>query len=199
MTDTFMVGDKVHNTVFGDGEIVYGPLARNGHGSSYVMRGTDGLEHTVHSDYTTAIPEAPAFAVGDDVEHRTFGPAIVAFGPFEHFNGPGHYLIKLDDGRHSLVVPESLTLVEAAAPSHYVYEGVVYDLSAEYRADDEKYGDGDYWQFSRDTVSGPDTDDGNDDGTPLARWRHPRGEYGYHEWTWSLKEAVDTYGPLTRV
>lgn len=50
------------------------------------------------------------FKPGDKVEHRSWGPGEIAFGPFEHTNGPDHYLMKSEgEGRHSLVLAEALT------------------------------------------------------------------------------------------
>ncbi|WP_228973431.1 phiSA1p31-related protein [Streptomyces sp. DH12] len=74
----------------------------------------------------------------------------------------------------------------------YTYDGVVYDLSAQYR-DVE----GDIWEFSTE-LSGPDTLDHMNDGTPLARFRTGSSGFGRH-WTFSLAEVTRNYGPLTKV
>ncbi|MEU3729964.1 phiSA1p31-related protein [Streptomyces sp. NPDC033538] len=44
-----------------------------------------------------------AFKVGDKVTHRSFGEGEIDFGPFEHYTGPDHYLMRDGDGKHVLV------------------------------------------------------------------------------------------------
>ncbi|WP_406324058.1 phiSA1p31-related protein [Streptomyces niveus] len=49
------------------------------------------------------------FNVDDKVTHRTFGAGVIAFGPFDHYNGPDHYLLRNEDGKTSLVIGDALT------------------------------------------------------------------------------------------
>ncbi|MDX2575929.1 phiSA1p31-related protein [Streptomyces scabiei] len=73
---TFKVGDKVVNSVFGPGEIVYGPYD----GTHYFMKGSDGGHHTVSE---TLLRPAAKFSVGDTVEGAYSGSKYtIEAGPF---------------------------------------------------------------------------------------------------------------------
>src|SRR5690606_39760342 len=65
MTQTFKVGDKVVNDVFGPGEIVYGPFNEAGGRATYFFKGEDGLHHTVSEGYCKLVQK---FKIGDKVK-----------------------------------------------------------------------------------------------------------------------------------
>jgi hypothetical protein len=64
------------------------------------------------------------FKVGQVVEHRTFGRGEIAYGPFDHHNGPNNYLMKQSGGRHVLVMAEGQT----AGPAFVVGDEVEYTI-----------------------------------------------------------------------
>lgn len=167
------------------------------------------------------------FAVGTQVEHRTFGRGTVVFGPFDHYNGPDHYLMEGQDGDHALVESSALTdkttlsigdVVRSVGGAHYtVKAGPFYGVAFEWYvlADD----DGVDYQSNRGSLtlvtSAPATgyeykgrtyeygavyvDDDRD------RWAfsrpvggdEPRSDNESYHAGRTLPDVVDSYGPLT--
>lgn len=186
---TFKVGDKVEHRTFGAGEIVFGPYDTD----YYVLKRTNGDHAQVRAE---AMTSAPAFAVGDKAKlYRYPEPVTVVAGPFTNRY---HTWYAIDSSHIDGVTTASadeLTALETAPVSTFTHDGITYDLTAEYRDSS-----GDVWQFSRDKVSGPDTEDNNDDGTPLARYRYSSSlDFAGRAWAWSLAEAVRAWSPLTKI
>ncbi|MGW2950750.1 phiSA1p31-related protein [Streptomyces eurythermus] len=186
----FKAGDKVETFSGKTGEVVYGPAwSTFGSYTGYVVK-VDGEDVWYKANELSAVPELPTFAVGDKVNHRTFGAGEIAFGPFEHHNGPAHYLIKDEVGKHALVqadameaatTPEFIKVgdrVRVTDEDTYEYDGVTYDLSAKYR---DKDGD----RLKIKLVNG------------VARV----GWFGEepNSSSYGLAYAIRQYGPLTRV
>ncbi|WP_435613265.1 phiSA1p31-related protein [Streptomyces sp. bgisy159] len=245
---TFKVGDKVVNSVFGRGEIVYGPYDTPG-GCGYFFKGDDGHHRTVSGSLLTP---AATFAVGDKVKGRYSGATYtIEAGPFRDGDYEW-YATKEEDGRVGHNGADSLTAVEPEAadepvkvgdvvriledyayhadvkagdlfevksactddfwdefrikvnagpgarmsewtfrPQDFekvpadtvaVHDGVVYDLSARYRDQD-----GDYWALRRNP----------EDSSVVQAQCTPTVPYGWCGFT--LPEAIEKYGPLTRV
>lgn len=112
----FKVGDKVKHNILGVVEVAYGPYTGTFGRKHSVIRLESGRETSVPADTLTALPAFATFAVGDKVDHRTFGAGTVAFGPFTHHSGPDHYLMVDDDSKHALVVADALTAAKADEP-----------------------------------------------------------------------------------
>jgi hypothetical protein len=111
---TFKVGDKVEHNGRRKGVLTYGPFQSVSlSGEAFLLKEEDGRERTVRASFLTALP---SFAVGDKIEHRTFGAGAIAFGPFKHSNGPDHYLIVDEDGTHALSGPDALTVAQTSEP-----------------------------------------------------------------------------------
>ncbi|MET7939674.1 phiSA1p31-related protein [Streptomyces sp. NPDC005302] len=114
MEATFKAGDKVKHLERGEVEITYGPYTNSWGAERYLVRLANGRETATDPGTLAVIPETPKFAVGDKVEHRTFGAGEVAFGPFDHHSGADTYLMRDAEGKHSLSFAEALTKVEPA-------------------------------------------------------------------------------------
>jgi hypothetical protein len=108
MTQTFKVGDKVVNDVFGPGEIVYGPYGDDG--SSYFMKAENGLHHTVSAEL---LKRAAKFEVGDKVRSSVATYTVEA-GPF--FSPAEWYAVKDSDGNVLHSDTHGLTAVDLAEP-----------------------------------------------------------------------------------
>ncbi|MEV7855142.1 phiSA1p31-related protein [Streptomyces sp. NPDC088183] len=91
---TFKVGDKVIHSVFGPGEIAFGPAEFSTSALGYILKCANGV-HKVAS-IPASMTLAPAFTVGDVVTIRTRrnARATVEYGPFE---GEDVYVVKLVD------------------------------------------------------------------------------------------------------
>jgi hypothetical protein len=111
----FKVGDTVEHNGRRRGVLTYGPFQSVSFTSSeaFLLKEEGGAERVVRAGYLKALP---TFAVGDKIQHRTFGAGEVAFGPFVHSNGPGHYLIVNEEGKHLLSDSEALAAVPTAGP-----------------------------------------------------------------------------------
>jgi hypothetical protein len=106
MTQTFKVGDKVVNEVFGAGEIVYGPYG----GSSYFFKGDDGQHHTVTE---SLCKPAARFKVGDKVRTNYGDRYTIHAGPFH-----GHtewYAVEDESGKVWQSQADEMTAVEPEA------------------------------------------------------------------------------------
>lgn len=116
MTGTFEVGQTVK--AFGDaaGEIVYGPV-NSTHGSytGYVVKiGDSDVWHRASN--LLAVPEPPAFAVGDKVVTAAGIRGVVDAGPFKsrHASGGVFWVVADEDGTHVMPFEASLTKVVEA-------------------------------------------------------------------------------------
>ncbi|WP_326742609.1 phiSA1p31-related protein [Streptomyces sp. NBC_01768] len=119
---TFKVGDKVVHSVFGPGEIAFGPAEFSTSAQGYVLKCADGVHKVAVLSASMTI--APAFTVGDIVTLRTRdgARAVVEYGPFDDRDV---YVVKLvdpptdpDDTRTFTAVASTLKKVpEDVAPS----------------------------------------------------------------------------------
>ncbi len=91
-----------------------------------------------------------AFKVGDKVRHRSFGKGEIAFGPFEHYNGPDHYLMRDEDGKHVLVRGDAMApaakfevgdRVKSFAATYTVEAGPFFAPSEWYALKSDRTGD----------------------------------------------------------
>ncbi|WP_406161037.1 phiSA1p31-related protein [Streptomyces canus] len=169
MTQTFKVGDKVVNDMFGTGEIVYGPYDIPG-GSGYFFKGEDGLHRTVTDVY---LKPAAKFKVGDKVTEYGINYTIHA-GPF--FGDTEWYAVEDARGRVLYASPGNFAIVEPA--NTYTHDGVTYDLAAKYRD-----AGGDVWSFTGRRLHG----------VPTVTMSGILGN------TDTVEDIADDYGPLTRV
>jgi hypothetical protein len=112
VTEAFAVGQTVRALGAREGEIVYGPVTSTFNTYSGYVVTVDGSDRWYKASDLEAIPETPTFAIGDEVTHRTYGPGVVAFGPFKHTTGPDHYLMVDEGGCHILSSPDALKAVE---------------------------------------------------------------------------------------
>lgn len=197
----FSVGDTVDYEYGAGGKLVAGPFKSAYHDVPFwVVETADGthLSPTQNALTLTARVDDDQIRVGDRVRvltDRANNASVVAGDVFTvaslvTYTTPGLRTVALPGRREGWFF--SLTNVaKVTGSTMFAHEGVVYDLTAEYRD-----AVGDIWQFSGDVISGPTTQDEENDGTPVAQWRHPEGTWG--GWYWSLGEAARNHGPLTR-
>lgn len=178
MSATFEVGQKVRTDDGEDGEITYGPFSSTyGTYTGYVVR-TDAGERLQRAHDLVAIPEPPAFAVGDKVRTASGLVGVVDGGPFRarHTSGAVFWAVADEDGMH--VTPFETALTKVVDETTYTHAGVTYDLTATYNDRDREP-----WTFKRfgDEVRG------GCNGFDPSSFSEP------------LAGVVDMYGPLTRV
>jgi hypothetical protein len=176
---TFKVGDKVTHNIRGKAEVTYGPYTDTFGRTYNVIRLESGREMSVPADVLTALPD---FAVGDkakmDGERE---PVEILAGPYTN-RYITWYTVKAEIGE-TTAAEDNLTALPAPEPADrdtFEYDGVVYDLTAEYTDRD-----GDVWRFAR--VSG-----------------EIRGDWGHHRESvdsdsYSISSAVRQWGPLRKI
>ncbi|PKA37926.1 phiSA1p31-related protein [Streptomyces sp. SM8] len=199
----FEIDDRV-TVLHTDGvhSIAAGPF-RGLHGDNfyvYAEEADEGEDATHSVAYVSALrpaanPEPPTdIKVGDRVrvlrakwgeeQHGKVGTVLSVTETFRaDVDDPHVYLVELDD-RSTLYAAE-VEPVPATVPAIVTYDGVEYDLTAEYR-DDE----GDIWKFAEDQ-----TEEGGN-----ARM-HSRGQFSerFSSATDPLCDVVDAWGPLTAI
>ena len=112
---TFNAGDKVRNTSSGaECTVQAGPF--EGSAVFYVVRMSDGTETPMGAASMEPVPAVPVFKVGDRVSHHNYGEGTIVYGPAT-FLRDDCYILETE-ARAYTVVPQSLTLVHAADPTH---------------------------------------------------------------------------------
>jgi hypothetical protein len=111
VTETFEVGQKVRHDAHGDVEVTYGPFHDTFGRTRYVVRLASGTETTLTEGTLDAIPEPPAFAVGDKVTTALYGSGTLVAGPYEGRYCDGRWVVELTNGKHVFPASEALTKV----------------------------------------------------------------------------------------
>ncbi|MEU1074328.1 MULTISPECIES: phiSA1p31-related protein [unclassified Streptomyces] len=106
-TAQFKVGDRVKALGIHVGTITYGPITST-FGTYVVYAVRREGEDTDRAYQVRDLELCAEFTVGDKVDHRSVGAGEVAFGPFEHINGPNHYLMKGERGTYALVSGDAM-------------------------------------------------------------------------------------------
>jgi hypothetical protein len=191
----FAVGDKVAYDYGGGGTLVAGPFKSEYHGEPiWVVEKSNGTHMTPTENSLRKVDAEPTreIKVGDRVcvvkDDETFktGKFIGRAGMILEAKSDGRALpfhVRLDDPSDTWNDGAwwcaEVELIDDLPADTYEYDGVVYDLAAQYR-DRE----GDVWRLKR--VAG----------TVRARWD---GTSDPTEDSNSLATVVDTWGPLARV
>ncbi|MEU7243381.1 phiSA1p31-related protein [Streptomyces sparsogenes] len=184
----FAIGDEVETAAGYRAKVVAGPFVnRYGDGDDrfWVLEDEDG-KHSAPHEYALTKVEPEPIKVGDRVRvvlathaekrHGSVGVVTNVSADWKPYDGPVHqYEVEFNDGDEIYAATVEKVTDD---PNLHTYNGVTYDLSAEYRDKD-----GDIWRFARvgDEV---------------------RGEWGtYHitETSYTLEDVADRFGPLTRV
>jgi hypothetical protein len=115
VTETFEVGQKVTHAARGDVEVTYGPYD-SPFGTRYLVRTGSGHETHASSDVLSAIPEPPAFAIGDKVTTTLYGAGTLVAGPYAGRYSDARWVVEVMDGKHVFPASEALTKVVQPEP-----------------------------------------------------------------------------------
>jgi hypothetical protein len=113
VTETFEVGQKVRHDAHGDAEVTYGPFHDTFGRTRYVVRLASGTETPLVVGTLSAIPEPPAFAIGDKVVTAAGIRGVVDAGPFKtrYASGGVFWVVADEAGTHVTPFESSLTKV----------------------------------------------------------------------------------------
>ncbi|MFF1625598.1 phiSA1p31-related protein [Streptomyces sp. NPDC058272] len=116
MTETFEVGQKVKHALHGEGEVKYGPYRAAYDEVMYLVEFGDGRTWLITPGNLSAVPDAPAFAVGDKVTTSLYGAGTLVAGPYAGRYGDERWAVELTGGKHVFPASEALTKVVSPEP-----------------------------------------------------------------------------------
>ncbi|MFE3144771.1 phiSA1p31-related protein [Streptomyces scopuliridis] len=187
---TFAIGDKAK--MYGESnpvEIIGGPFTNRYH-TWFAVRAEVGETMASESDLTAPPTPAP-IAVGDRVRvteddpYSRTGEFVGQRGTVRRLNGSSRlpYHVEFDAGQGAPHTRWNVTSVEKITDESadtYRYEGITYDLTAQYTDRD-----GDAWRFAR------------VDGVVRGDWSGARNSITSEDST--LSYVVTRYGPMTKI
>jgi hypothetical protein len=117
VTETFEVGQRVRHDAHGEAEITYGPFRDTFGRTRYVVRLASGTETPLVAGTLSAVPEPPAFDIGDKVMPNIGHSGKLVAGPFNSRSHDfGYWVVEGEDGKHSSHSAQYLTKVVESEP-----------------------------------------------------------------------------------
>lgn len=108
----FKVGDKVRHSMYGEAEIVLGPVDFSMVRGGYVVKHEHGTHRVSTASALSAVPEPPKFAIGDTVTYTYGTGGKIVAGPFQsEYHDDPIWVVEKPNGTHMTPTETSLRKV----------------------------------------------------------------------------------------